>query len=48
MHPVYLFQVKTPAESKGGWDLYKQIDMIPAAEAWRPMKEESCPLIGKV
>jgi branched-chain amino acid transport system substrate-binding protein len=47
MHPVYVFQIKTPAESTGEWDLYKQIDTIPADKAWRPMDEEGCPLVGK-
>jgi branched-chain amino acid transport system substrate-binding protein len=47
MHPVYLFQIKTPAESKGDWDLYKQIAEIPASEAWRPMDEGRCSLVSK-
>ncbi len=47
MHPVYLFQIKTPAESTNEWDLYKQIDTIPADKAWRPMEAEGCPLVGK-
>jgi branched-chain amino acid transport system substrate-binding protein len=47
MHPVYVFQIKTPAESKGEWDLYKQINTIPASEAWRPMEQEHCSLLGK-
>jgi len=47
MHPVYVFQVKTLAESKSEWDLYKQIDTIQASEAWRPMSEEHCSLLGK-
>jgi branched-chain amino acid transport system substrate-binding protein len=47
MHPVYLFQIKTPAESTSEWDLYKQIEVIPADQAWRPMAEEGCPLVGK-
>lgn len=47
MHPVYLFQVRTPAESTGAWDLYKPVDTIPADKAWRPMDEENCPLVTK-
>ena len=35
-------QVKTPAESKGEWDLYKPTETILADEAWRPMAEEGC------
>ncbi len=45
LHPAYLFEVKTPAESTGPWDLYKTIATVPAAEAFRPMREETdCPL----
>jgi branched-chain amino acid transport system substrate-binding protein len=47
MHPVYLFQVKTPAESMSEWDLYKLVDTIPADKAWRPTEEAGCPLVGK-
>src|SRR3954469_7245655 len=35
--PGYLFQVKTPAESTGAWDLYKLISTLPAEEAVRPL-----------
>jgi branched-chain amino acid transport system substrate-binding protein len=47
MHPVYVFQIKTPAESTGEWDLYKHVETIPADRAWRPMNEEGCPLVSK-
>ena len=33
-HSMYIFQVKTPAESKGPWDLYKLIDTLPGEEAY--------------
>jgi branched-chain amino acid transport system substrate-binding protein len=46
-HPVYLFQIKTPAESMSEWDLYKQIDSITVDKAWRPMDEEGCRLVSK-
>jgi len=41
---MYLFQVKTPAESKGEWDLYKLVSRIPGDEAFRPVSEGGCPL----
>lgn len=41
-HAMYLFQVKTPAESKGPWDYYKLLDTIPAEQAFRPMAEGGC------
>ena len=33
MFPSYLFQVKTPAESKYPWDYFKQIIATPADQA---------------
>ena len=45
LHDMYLFQVKTPGESTGPWDDYKLIATIPAAEAFRPLKDGGCPLI---
>jgi branched-chain amino acid transport system substrate-binding protein len=45
IHPMYLFEVKKPAESKGPWDLYKTRATIPAAEAFRPLKDGGCPLV---
>jgi len=45
LRDMYLFQVKTPEESKADWDLYKLVEKIPAAEAFRPLSEGGCPLI---
>ena len=45
IHPAYLFEVKTPAESKGAWDYYKLVQTTPAEEAWRPLAEGGCPLV---
>jgi branched-chain amino acid transport system substrate-binding protein len=45
LQPAYLFQVKTPAESKKPWDYYKLLATVPADEAFRPMKDGGCPLI---
>jgi branched-chain amino acid transport system substrate-binding protein len=45
IHPMYLFEVKKPAESKGPWDLYKTRATIPANEAFRPLKDGGCPLV---
>jgi branched-chain amino acid transport system substrate-binding protein len=47
IHPAYLFQVKSPAESKYPWDYYKLIATIPAEEAFRPLSESACPLVKK-
>jgi branched-chain amino acid transport system substrate-binding protein len=46
MHPMYLFEVKKPAESKYTFDFYKTRAVIPAEEAFRPLKEGGCPLVS--
>jgi branched-chain amino acid transport system substrate-binding protein len=45
IHDAYLFEVKKPAESKYFGDFYKTRATIPAAEAFRPLKEGGCPLV---
>jgi branched-chain amino acid transport system substrate-binding protein len=47
VHDMYLFQVKTPAESKAPWDYYKRIATIPGDEAFQPLSLSRCPLIKK-
>ncbi|MBE01569.1 ABC transporter substrate-binding protein [Marinobacter lutaoensis] len=46
VHDMYLAEVKTPAESKSEWDLYKILRTIPADEAYRPLSESKCPLVS--
>ncbi len=43
---MYLFQVKTPAESKYKYDYYKLVDTIPGEQAFRPLSEGGCPMIA--
>ena len=47
IHPMYLFEVKKPAESKGPWDYYKVRATIPAEQAFRPIDQGDCPLVKK-
>jgi len=47
MHDMYLFEVKTPEESKGPYDYYKLVRTIPGDEAFRPMEKGDCPLVKK-
>jgi branched-chain amino acid transport system substrate-binding protein len=42
--PAYLYQVKTPGESVGKWDLQKLVATTPADQAWKPLAEEGCSL----
>ncbi len=45
VHDMYLVQVKSPAESKGEWDIYKILKTLPGDEVYRPMSEGGCPLV---
>ena len=46
IHDAYLFEVKKPEESKYPGDFYHLRATIPAAEAFRPLKEGGCPLVS--
>src|SRR5205807_6330739 len=46
IHDAYLFEVKKPSESKHPGDFYHTRATIPAAEAFRPLKEGGCPLVS--
>jgi branched-chain amino acid transport system substrate-binding protein len=46
IHDAYLFEVKKPEESKHPGDFYKQLAVIPAAEAFRPLKDGGCSLVS--
>ena len=43
---VYLFEVKTPAESKSPWDVYHWRATLGPDRAWRAMSEGGCKLPG--
>lgn len=45
IHDMLLVEVKKPEESKGPWDYHKVRATIPAAEAFRPLKDGGCPLV---
>jgi branched-chain amino acid transport system substrate-binding protein len=47
MRNMYLFEVKSPSESKGPWDYYKVIASVRGDDAFRPIEEGSCWLVGK-
>jgi branched-chain amino acid transport system substrate-binding protein len=42
---MYLFQVKSPQESKSKDDIYKLLATVPGDEAFRPLKDGKCPYI---
>jgi branched-chain amino acid transport system substrate-binding protein len=45
IHPVYLMQVKSPAESKSEWDVFKMVSTVSPEDAWRPLDKGGCPFI---
>jgi len=47
VHDMYVYQVKTPAESNYAWDYLSIKETIPAAQAFRPLSESSCYLVKK-
>ncbi len=44
VHDMYLFEVKSPAESKKPWDYYKLLATVPGDKAFFTAKESGCPL----
>ncbi len=42
--PAYLFQVKSPAESKAPWDYFKLVGTTPGDQAYGPLNP-ACPLV---
>jgi branched-chain amino acid transport system substrate-binding protein len=46
VHDMLFAQVKTPAESRGPWDYYKILGVIPGDQAFRPLAEGGCPLVA--
>jgi branched-chain amino acid transport system substrate-binding protein len=45
IHNMYLFEVKSPAESKEPWDYYTLRRTIPADQGFRPLDQGGCPLV---
>jgi branched-chain amino acid transport system substrate-binding protein len=42
---VYLFEVKSPAESHASWDFYKLRATVGPDRGWRPLSEGGCKLV---
>lgn len=47
VHDMYLFEVKTPAESKYPWDYYKVLATVPGDQAFIPPAKSKCPLLKR-
>jgi branched-chain amino acid transport system substrate-binding protein len=46
LHPMYLLEVKSPAESTGAWDYFKATYTIPPDQAFRPLNDGGCALVN--
>jgi branched-chain amino acid transport system substrate-binding protein len=44
-HDMYVMQVKTPAESKGPWDLYKLVETMSGEDAFGKLADSARPLV---
>jgi len=44
---MHVLQVKTPAESKDTWDVFKIVGTVAADQAFRPLNEGGCPLVSR-
>jgi branched-chain amino acid transport system substrate-binding protein len=42
---MYLFEVKSPAESKSKDDIYKLVATVPGDKAYRPLQDGKCPFV---
>lgn len=41
-HPMYLFRVKSPAESREPWDCYELLSTVAPDQAFRPLDQGGC------
>lgn len=47
IHDMYLWEVKSPAESKYPWDYLKLVKTIPGEQAFMPLEKSTCYLVKK-
>jgi branched-chain amino acid transport system substrate-binding protein len=47
IHDMYLFEVKSPKESKAPWDYYKLVATVPGEQAFTTPAESKCSLLKK-
>lgn len=45
IHDLYLYEVKSPGESRGDYDYYSLVTVIPAEQAFRPISQGGCPAV---
>jgi len=45
IHPMHVFQVKKPADSKYPYDYYTMVETTPGDKAFRPIADGNCPMV---
>jgi branched-chain amino acid transport system substrate-binding protein len=45
IHQNYILKTKSPDQSKGRWDYFEVVAIVPASESFRPLNEGNCPLV---
>jgi branched-chain amino acid transport system substrate-binding protein len=46
-HDMYVMEIKRPDQSSGEWDIYQQVQTIPANVAFPPIEASACPLVRR-
>jgi branched-chain amino acid transport system substrate-binding protein len=44
---MYVFEVKSPAESREHWDYLKTLATIPGEQGFQPLSTSNCRLLNK-
>jgi branched-chain amino acid transport system substrate-binding protein len=47
VHDMFLFQVKTPAQSRAPWDYLRLVATLPGAQAFGSLAQSKCPLVHR-
>ena len=45
LHPIFLYRVKTPAQSKYDWDYFELVSTIKPEDAFRSLEKGGCPFV---
>ena len=47
VHDMHLFEVKTPAQSRGPWDYLRLVATMPGPQVFGPLSQSKCPLVQR-
>jgi branched-chain amino acid transport system substrate-binding protein len=45
LHPIFLYEAKTPEQSKYDWDYFRLVSTIEPEDAFRPLDKGGCPFV---